>query len=132
MTDKIDIEKVLADYKIANKKILEFLDEGVLNLVDDTGKEKLKEEEINERATDAELFWRKYYKKRMKVKIYELLYEMCLKAEIPTQVTYYRGMLENCNDEIRWFTEQIGISAENRKKVDLPEGIKPVGESPVG
>jgi hypothetical protein len=126
--EEITIEKVLAEYREANKKILDFLDEGVLGLMDDIGNEKIKDEETNERATESEIFWRSHYKKHMKVKIYNLLYEMCLKAELPTQVTFYRGMLENCNDEIKWFMEQTGISAENRKKPEDNTNLKSVGE----
>ena len=125
---KVDIAKTLKEAKEANEKILEFLDAGVLNLEDDSGKEKISDTDSAERAQDAEMFWRRHYKNYLKKRVYDILYEMCLKAEIPTQVTYYRGMLENCIETVEWFKKQIGISEENRKSRSGPEqGIPPVG-----
>ncbi len=125
---KLDIDALLKEYKESTQKILELLDESVINLEDDNAQEKIKEEEVNERAIDAELFWRKYMKKKLKLMTFQAIRRMGQEATVPVQVSFHRGILFAYQELFDWFNTQIGISAENRKKVNTDEGIKTVGE----
>ncbi len=129
MTDKkLDIDALLKEYKESTQKILELLDESVINLEDDNAQEKIKEEEVNERATDAELFWRKYMKKKLKLMTFQAVRRMGQEAIVPVQVSFHRGILFAYQEILDFFNTQIGISAENRKKPEDNKEIKPIGE----
>jgi hypothetical protein len=127
--EKIDIEKLLKEYKDSTQKILELLDESVLPLVNEEGLEKeMKEQDVQELAVDAELFWRKYYKKRFKTQLLKMAITIGQVAEIPVQSAFYRGILFAYQEERDWFNKQVGISAENRKKPETSSEIKTAGE----
>ena len=127
---KIDIEKLLKGYVDSTQKILELIDESVIKLEDDNGREiQPEQQELNERASDSDLFWRKYYKKRLKLMAYQTIREVAQKAETPIQSAFYRGILLAYQEEADWFKLQQGIAKENRKKDKEGEGgVEPIGD----
>lgn len=90
----------------------------------DMEKESLSEVEIMARATDAELFYMKYFEKVLKLMIYQYLQEMGVRAETPGQVLFYRGILYGLQEIVqRWFEQQVA-QARSRFK-DEGEELEP-------
>lgn len=89
-------------------------------------KEKLTDEERAARASDAELFYKSYFEKVLKLFTFNELTNMGKLAETTEQVLFYRGILYGFQTISDWFEDQVKISMSRFDKPEKPsEGAIP-------
>ena len=88
--------------------------------------EELKNEEITDdefkgRAADAELFYKKYFEKIIKLLIQEQIEFVANQAANDIQLAFGRGTANGLYILDKWFKDQIAISQERFQKEEKPE-----------
>lgn len=102
-----------------NLQILGQLDPKELNALAD---EHLSDEQIRNRAADAEIFYTKHFEGYLKRILLLQLKNMGELAETPGQVLFYRGELALIDLIDTWFKEQFQISRSRFDKPTKKEG----------
>ena len=92
-------------------------------------KQELTQEELENRANNAELFYKSHFEKVIKLFTFRELLEMGKEAETKDQVLFYRGVIYGLQFINDWFEDQVKISLAKFDKEETPtEGpIPPLG-----
>jgi len=107
---------------------------GILDF-DDSKEESLSEEDITNRAFDADLFYKKWFKRFLAKLTYEHLKQMGSEAVTPVMMSFHNGILFGFQIIDDWFKVQSNIVGEEMtkalKKEEPETGIPTIGENPI-